>query len=129
MSDMAHPIDPTPTDWAGDEMRRRIRRRYAAERRFRYLGLAAVLISAGFLAFLLVMMLGNGLRGFTQSEVRLDVDFSRSSLFLDPAALRGFGADQALAGADFDRALNEAAEAQYGRGAGALFSQDRKSVV
>ena len=44
--DVALPIDPTPTDWAGEEMRRRIRRRYGAERRFRLLGLAAILISA-----------------------------------------------------------------------------------
>jgi phosphate transport system permease protein len=122
MSDAALPLDPTPTDWAGEAMRRRIRRRYGAERRFRLLGLAAVLLSAGFLAFLLVTMLANGIRGFTQSEVRLDIDFPRSSLFLDPAALRGFGAEQALAGADFDRALTEAAEARYGSGAASLFS-------
>ena len=122
MSDAAA-IAPTPTDWAGEAMRRRIRRRYAAERRFKLLGLAAVLISAGFLAFLLVTMMANGLRGFTQSEVRLDMDFPRSSLFLDPAVLQGFGAEQALANADFDRALAEAAEAQYGRGGADLFSQ------
>jgi phosphate transport system permease protein len=116
------PIDPTPTDWSSREMQTRIRRRYAAERRFKYLGLLAVLISVGFLAFLLVTMLSNGVRGFTQTEVRLDIDFPRSSLFLDPAALRGFGADQALAGADFERAVIEAATAQYGPGGPALLS-------
>lgn len=115
-------LDLTPTDWSGEAMQRRIRRRYAAERRFRWLGLGAVLVSAGFLAFLLVTMLAQGLRGFTQTEVRLDVDFPRSNLFLDPAELHGFGAEQALARADFDRTLTEAAEAQYGRGAAALFS-------
>jgi phosphate transport system permease protein len=120
MSDIL--ADPTPTDWKADDMRRRIRRRYAAERRFRWLGLGAVLLSAGFLVFLLITMMGNGARGFTLTEVRLDVDFPRSSLFLDPAALRGFGAEQALAGADFDRALAEAAEAQYGGGAARLFA-------
>src|SRR5687767_5971203 len=99
MSDAAPPAymaDPTPTDWGGAEMRGRIRRRYAAERRFKLLGLVAILVSVGFLVFLLVTMIGNGARGFTQSEVRLEIDFPRSSLFLDPAALRGFGADQAL---------------------------------
>ena len=121
MSDAAL-IDPTPTDWGDPAMQRRIRRRYAAERRFRLIGLAAVLLSAGFLAFLLVTMLANGARGFTQSEVRLDVDFPRSSLFLDPAALEGFGAEQALANADFDRALTEAADTQYGAGGPRLFS-------
>jgi phosphate transport system permease protein len=78
MSDLAlpadGPVDPTPTDWRGDAMRRHLRRRYAAERRFRLLGLAAILISVGFLAFLLVTMMANGLRGFTQTEIRLDLD-------------------------------------------------------
>ncbi|MGQ0660638.1 phosphate ABC transporter permease PstA [Sphingosinicella sp.] len=118
----ADTIDPTPTDWGGAEMRARIRRRYAAERRFKLLGLTAILVSVGFLAFLLVTMVGNGARGFTQSEVRLEVDFPRSSLFLDPAALRGFGAEQAIANADFERVVNEAATAQYGADGPALFS-------
>ncbi len=118
----ADSIDPTPTDWGGEMMRARIRSRYAAERRFKLLGLAAILISVGFLIFLLVTMIGNGARGFTQSEVRLEVDFPRSSLFLDPAALRGFGADQALANADFERVVTEAATAQYGPQGAALFS-------
>jgi phosphate transport system permease protein len=54
-----------PTDWNGAAMQRRIHRRYAAERRFRLLGLAAVLLSAGFLAFLLVTIAGKGLGGFS----------------------------------------------------------------
>jgi phosphate transport system permease protein len=123
MSDTAARIDPTPTDWNGSAMRRRIRRRYAAERRFRLLGLGAILTSAGFLAFLLITMMANGIAGFARTEVRVDIDFPRSALFLDPAALQGFGAEQALANADFDRVLAEAAEAQYGVTAGALFSQ------
>ncbi len=116
------PVDPTPTDWTSPAMQARIRRRYGAERRFKWLGLFAVLVSAGFLAFLLITMMANGIRGFSQTEVRLDVDFPRSSLFLDPAALRGFGAEQALARADFDRVVSEAATAQYGPNGPALFS-------
>ncbi|MGE0179985.1 MAG: phosphate ABC transporter permease PstA [Sphingomonas sp.] len=118
----ADPIDPTPTDWGGAAMRSRIRRRYAAERRFKAVGLIAILISVGFLLFLLVTMIGNGARGFSQSEVRLDVDFPRSALFLDPAALRGFGAAQALANTDFERVVTEAATAQYGAIGPSLFS-------
>ncbi len=95
-------------------MQGRIRRRYAAERRFRLLGLAAILLSASFLAFLLITMLANGGRGFTQTEVRLDIDFPRSALLIDPATLTGFGADAALAGADIDGAVRAAATAQYG---------------
>jgi phosphate transport system permease protein len=76
-----------PTDWKSDAMRRRIARRYAAERRFRLLGLGAVLLSAAFLAFLLVSMMGNGLRGFTRTEIALKVDFPASPLMLDPRAV------------------------------------------
>jgi phosphate transport system permease protein len=43
----------------------RLKRRYAAERRFKALGLAAILISLGFLAFLLVTMLANGVSGIS----------------------------------------------------------------
>jgi phosphate transport system permease protein len=122
MSDAFTTVDPTPTEWSSAAMQQRIRRRYGSERRFRLLGLAAILVSAGFLAFLLVTMLANGVRGFTQTELRLDVDFQRSALFIDPATLHGFGAEQVLANADFERTVREAAEAQYGEGGGRLFS-------
>ena len=56
------------TDWNGAAMQRRIRRRYAAERRFKWLGLSAILLSAGFLAFLLFTMIGNGMSGFTRTK-------------------------------------------------------------
>jgi phosphate transport system permease protein len=103
-----------PTDWKAKAMQRRIRRRYAAERRFRLLGLGAILLSASFLAFLLFNMMSNGIRGFTQTEIRVTVDFPRAGLPLDPAAVRGPGADEALAAVDIDGALRQAAAAQYG---------------
>jgi phosphate transport system permease protein len=65
--------DRAPTDWNAEAMQRRIRKRYAAERRFKLAGLAAILASAGFLAFLIVSMLLNGARGFTSTEVRFDI--------------------------------------------------------
>ncbi|HEX8640932.1 MAG TPA: phosphate ABC transporter permease PstA [Allosphingosinicella sp.] len=64
MSDVARTARP-PTDWNAAPMQRRIRRRYAAERRFRLLGLAALLLSAGFLVFLLATVATNGLSGFS----------------------------------------------------------------
>jgi phosphate transport system permease protein len=113
----------TPTDWKSKAMQQRIRRRYAAERRFRLLGLGAVLLSAGFLAFLLITMFSNGIRGFTQTEVRLDIDFARSALFVDPATLQGFGADAALASADIDGTVRKAVAAQYGESPTDLVSE------
>jgi phosphate transport system permease protein len=102
------------TSWSGEAMRRHLRRRYAAERRFRRVGLAAILLSAGFLAVLLGTMMWNGLGGFRQAEIRLDVDFPKSALFLDPATLRGPRADAILAAADIEGTLAAAATAQYG---------------
>jgi phosphate transport system permease protein len=110
------------TLWSGDEMRRRLRRRYAAERRFRLIGLGAVLLSAAFLAFLLVSMMATGLRGFTRTEVRLDIDFARSALFLDPAALSGTRHSAAAAGTEIERSVQEAARRRYGDMAERLLS-------
>jgi len=119
----------TPTDWKSDAMQKRIARRYAAERRFRLLGLGAVLLSAGFLVFLLVNMIGNGASGFLQTQVKLRIDFPRSTLILDPAALNGFGADKALAGADFEGVAAAAADAQFGPGGARLLSDSAWTAV
>lgn len=53
-------------DWQSD--RKRLAKRYASERRFKAIGLAAIVISLAFLAFLLFTMMKNGLAG-------LDWDF------------------------------------------------------
>lgn len=52
-----------PSQWQSPEMTQRLARRYSAERRFRLLGLAAIVLSLAFLAFLLFTMLGNGVGG------------------------------------------------------------------
>ena len=110
-----------PSRWTDGSMQARVRRRYAAERRFRLMGLAAVSLSVIFLAFLLVTMAWKGLGGFTRTEVALTVDFPRSDLILDPAALRGAEAQQAVADAGLDGILAQAAVANYGEGADELF--------
>src|SRR3546814_9233780 len=58
-------------------------------------------------------MMANGLRGFTQTEVRLDIDFAASDLFLDPAPLQGPNVDRALASVNIDGVVRNAAETQY----------------
>jgi phosphate transport system permease protein len=102
------------TLWSSATMQARLRRRYASERRFRRLGFAAIALSVGFLLFLLINMASNGLGGFMETRVKIDVDFPRSDLFLDPAALRGADADAALAGADIEGVVAAAARAQFG---------------
>ncbi|MFM2301736.1 MAG: hypothetical protein RLZZ84_1472 [Pseudomonadota bacterium] len=77
----------------------RIKRRYAAERRFKALGFAAVLFSALVLAFLLISMTANALGGFQRAEVRFPIDFTSGVLTIDPTQLQGPAAADALKGA------------------------------
>jgi len=108
--------------WTDGSMDERVRKRYAAERRFRLAGLLAVALSVGFLAFLLVTMAWRGLSGFTQTEARVTIDFARSDVMLDPAALRGPQARQAVATAGLEGLLTNAAVQTYGEQAEDLFS-------
>jgi len=107
--------------WTGDAMQKRVAGRYAAERRFRFFGLAAVSLSVAFLAFLLINMAWKGLGGFTQTETKLVIDFPRSDLLLDPATLRGPQAEESVASAGLEGVLEQAAVAQFGEGGGKLF--------
>ncbi|MDX3900804.1 MAG: phosphate ABC transporter permease PstA [Sphingobium sp.] len=114
-----------PTDWKSDAMQRRIARRYGAERRFKAFGLAAVLLSAAFLAFLLFTMIGNGINGFTRTEIALKVDFPASPIMLDPAAIT----DQALADANLPTVTSDAARKMLGKEADALLSPNAWTAV
>ena len=106
--------------WTDVAMQRRVAQRYAAERRFKLFGLVAVGLSVAFLLFLLGTMLWQGAGGFTRTEIRLTVDFPRSDLMLDAAALKGPEAAEAIGGAGLDTVLEQAAVAQLGDGAGEL---------
>ena len=65
--------------WQSPEMVRRLARRHASERRFRALGVVAIVVSLSFLAFLLITMMMNGLAG-------LDWSFLTNSDSTDPQA-------------------------------------------
>ncbi|EJL31125.1 phosphate ABC transporter permease PstA [Novosphingobium sp. AP12] len=54
-------------DWSSPEARRRLAKRHAAERRFKAVGLGAIVLSLAFLALLLVIMLKNGVAGLDWS--------------------------------------------------------------
>ncbi len=110
-----------PSRWTEGSMIRRVRKRYAAERRFRLLGLSAVAVSVLFLAFLLFTMAAKGVGGFSHYEAALPIDFARTNLFLDPASLRGPDAEQTVASADLEGAISQSAAAAYGSNAAELF--------
>ena len=113
------PAQRQPTDWSSPAMQARIAARYRAERRFRQLGVAALVLAASFLAFLLFTIVRDGATGFLRTEVRMDVTFDAATLGIDPAALAGPGRAAALAGADYVAQMNAAAR-QLGPASGTL---------
>ncbi len=118
-----------PTDWKTAAMQRRIRRRYAAERRFRLFGMLAVILSAAFLAFLIATMVANGARGFTRSEVALTFDFPNMGLEIDRGALSNPGADLALSGAGLENKVETIAATNCGCSSYSLASDNAWLVV
>jgi len=107
-------MEPTPTDWNGQIMQKRIARRYAAERRFKVMGFLAVALSTVFLAFLLFTMLGQGLRGFQRTEIAVDFDFPALTSGTTAAAISGPNADATLNSIDVPGIVELAVAQQYG---------------
>jgi phosphate transport system permease protein len=103
-----------PTDWASQAMTRRIRGRYAAEKRFRALGFVAVAASVLFLAFLLVNMAVHGIPGFFRTEMRLAIPVSAVKLNLTPSQLAGPDKESALSAADFAGTVTAATVTRFG---------------
>ena len=69
----------------------RLKKRYAAERRFKAAGLGAVLFSVAVLVFLLVTMTINGIGGFQRVTVKVPVDFGEVGLTI-PGGIEDSGA-------------------------------------
>jgi phosphate transport system permease protein len=105
-----------------DAVAARIRKRYAAERRFRLLGLGTVAFSALVLAFLLISMTSAGIDGFRRAEVRFPLDLSAGHLPVearqvdDPAQLEAAGLP-GLVSAAATQALGADGAAQIDSGA------------
>ena len=89
---MSDRIPPTRTE----AFEARLRKRYAAERRFRMAGIFAILFSVVVLAFLLVTMSINGIGGFQRAEVAVSIDFTEAGMAGDPTVLAQRGGLQNL---------------------------------
>ena len=87
---------------------RGIARRYRNERIFRGLGLAALWIGLGFLAFFFYTLIGNGYTAFEQTRIRLDVKLDPA--IIDPEASR---AAETLRSGDYQRLAREALGALF----------------
>jgi phosphate transport system permease protein len=58
-----------------DIVKRGLARRYRSERRFKFLGLSAIIASLLFLTLLFASIIGNGYTAFGQTFIRLDIYF------------------------------------------------------
>lgn len=87
---------------------RSLRRRYWAERRFRFWGLAAVIAGMTFLVYLFAVIFSNGLGAFRQTQVQLAVFFDPQ--VIDPAGTRKH--DDLLA-ADYQALIRAALKAKF----------------
>jgi phosphate transport system permease protein len=85
-----------------------IDRRYRSERLFRALGLLALLIGLGFLAFFFYTLVANGYTAVRQTRIRLDVNLSAE--VIDPAGTRD---PAVLATADYQRLVRESLDALF----------------
>ena len=79
------------------------RRRYARERRFKLIGMGAVILAIGLLAILLATVLSSGAGAFRQSYAVLDVRLDPAKI--DPSGNRD---PEVLADADYQAVLNDA---------------------
>lgn len=107
MTDVTIPAVRT-IDVATDAARARIRARYRAEARFKFYGIAAIGITAIFLAIVLADILVKGIPAFTQHDLSLQVK-------IDPAEIDPQGTKDitVIRGGDYQALVRNALRAQF----------------
>ncbi len=85
-----------------------LHRRYRAERRFRLMGLGAVILGLSFVAILFADIIGKGYTAFQQTYIQLPIRFD--ARIIDPAAERE---PDRLSRADYQKLVREALLAQF----------------
>lgn len=120
------PLGPTRTP----AFEARLKKRYAAERRFKLLGIGSIVFSVLVLAFLLATMSINGINGLQRVEMKVPVDFAQSGISIDPAVLAQPGAMQSLDAQGLDDFVTlEAGKALGAEGAAELNPQAWRDVA
>ncbi|MCU0585567.1 MAG: phosphate ABC transporter permease PstA [Desulfobacterales bacterium] len=84
--------DPKPQIRTIDIVKQGLSRRYRAERRFRFYGLSAIVLSIAALALLFISIIGNGYTAFWQTRIRLDITFDAEVLQRDALASADYAA-------------------------------------
>ncbi len=96
---------------------KRLKQRYAAERRFRLLGLGSILFSVAVLVFLLVDMGANGIAGFQRTELVATIDLTQGTLTVDPSQLSDDNAMRVLEGAGLAEVVKDGITREVGAAA------------
>ena len=68
-----------------DKVEQNLSRRYARERRFRFMGMGSVFLGMAALVFLMTTIIGSGWKAFQQTYIKLDLDLTIENLAVDPA--------------------------------------------
>jgi phosphate transport system permease protein len=108
MTDIAATGQPRAVDLSSDAARRRTRKRYRAEARFRAYGVAAILFALAFLVFLVSDIVIKAVPAFTLYSVTLELEASREAL--DP---EGTGQPGVIARGDFVAPIRSALQAMF----------------
>ncbi len=103
---------------------KRLDQRYRAERRFRALGMAAIIFSIAALIFLLGSMLSNGIGGFQRAELAVPIDFPESGVTGDEVSLTAPSAIQVLEMQGMSEVVAFYAEEALGEEGAAQLSRD-----
>ena len=86
----------------------RLKRRYAAERRFRFYGVLAILAAVGMLGLLVVSIVSNAIPAFTQTFIAVEVNFDAE--VIDPEGNRD---RETLRRADYDALIKAALRERF----------------
>src|SRR5688572_25402513 len=106
----------------------RLKKRYAAERRFRLAGLGAILFSVAVLVFLLVTMAANGIGGFQRATLTVPVDFTVAALSA-PSGIAESAAVRSLETQGLPEVVRFSAEKALGEDGGAQIGADAWRTV
>lgn len=110
---MSETLPPTRTK----AFEARLKKRYAAEKRFKMLGLSAIVFSIAVLLFLLATMTINGIGGFQRAELKVPIDFPAMGLSLNGAVEDQIEAERRLSGQGLREVVQFSAEEALGEDA------------
>ena len=79
-----------------------LKKRYRAEKRFRFFGLSSIILALSFLCVLLVNIFTNGLSAFSRTEILLNVNFNEKKIGININST-----DKEIKQANFDEILQE----------------------